>query len=802
MDEEGEDAVIPRIVQTVLPIITGASGLFAGCAVIYSKVRPWCAVKVNCWFCNKDSRVAYRNIDGWDCPHCQQYNGFTQDGDYNREIPAQHCEELNPQPRTLGRGQQGQSPTRLALGNGLCHTCNLNQTLKVRALADFSPSHPDRYDLEAEQYRKRLERTYALCRSCEATLHQTLGQQDSWLRPRLIQSRMQPTNPYTVEIPQHLPVYVRVLQVFTALVSFILLASNLHQLQHHSGQHFVPLEKWLFPLEEEQASVMERLLLPGVLEGIGVTSLLLAILGAGKQAVTVLDAMASFLWVGKLALASSHHLLDSEDFHMLQMLSSVVTLTASVLVCVASVRMNKSHKDGFRKLEGNHKNTRQSVRNLTSAPTASSQEWSNQQQQEQIASSQFGTEISQKSRHSSKSFISGRRPDTPPRASTPHMNAQQQLDSTHISQTPTILQQNTLRGSQISLNNTTYRSSASSSPGSCKAGVNPNDLDSTFGSLKISTPVKATAGEMCSSNRSMMSEVSSYLSCMSKDSRRSVLSPSRLSAKNITQSSWVAGGYWGGGLGPTNATPVQGGLQGSVGALGSTHGMGGLVQAQVLGKLGYPEVVVPGHTQMFTGHPHGRGNGSFGVSPGSCGQPIFPLSRSSSQSSGFVSHSSEVPRPSCYGSLPNSRQGSLCDYDGAGSVFSEPWGRSIYPSDSASQCGVPGLRRRSVASSSTPVPAASSCCSVFGENVARSSPSPVNSTVSNYSFHPHPSFTPQHKDLSSSSCEDIDDTASMHPSISMQGGCMTSSRAVYVAFILGISVAANLFLAVLYSKGL
>lgn len=33
---------------------------------------------VNCWFCNHDTLVPYGNRNCWDCPHCEQYNGFQE----------------------------------------------------------------------------------------------------------------------------------------------------------------------------------------------------------------------------------------------------------------------------------------------------------------------------------------------------------------------------------------------------------------------------------------------------------------------------------------------------------------------------------------------------------------------------------------------------------------------------------------------------------------------------------------------------------------------------------------------------
>ena len=75
--------------------------------------------------------------------------------------------------------------------NGLCHGCNLNQELKIRQLAKFTPTNAFREEEELEKYRKYLERTYKLCRRCEAHLHQTLGEQSSWLKPKLLAFRLE-----------------------------------------------------------------------------------------------------------------------------------------------------------------------------------------------------------------------------------------------------------------------------------------------------------------------------------------------------------------------------------------------------------------------------------------------------------------------------------------------------------------------------------------------------------------------------------------------------------------------------------
>ena len=77
------------------------------------------------------------------------------------------------------------------VSNGLCHGCNLNQELKIRQLAKFTPVDVNREEEELEKYRKYMERTYKLCRKCEAHLHQRLGEQSSWLKPKLLAFRLE-----------------------------------------------------------------------------------------------------------------------------------------------------------------------------------------------------------------------------------------------------------------------------------------------------------------------------------------------------------------------------------------------------------------------------------------------------------------------------------------------------------------------------------------------------------------------------------------------------------------------------------
>lgn len=50
---------------------------------------------VNCWFCAQDTVVPYGNRNCWDCPHCEQYNGFQE---VRRPQPLSSRPAPSPQP--------------------------------------------------------------------------------------------------------------------------------------------------------------------------------------------------------------------------------------------------------------------------------------------------------------------------------------------------------------------------------------------------------------------------------------------------------------------------------------------------------------------------------------------------------------------------------------------------------------------------------------------------------------------------------------------------------------------------------
>lgn len=165
-----------------------ASTLVALCVpflfIAYKRIRPYFSVRVNCWFCGKSTVVPYGNINCWDCPSCEQYNGFHEDGDYNKPIPSQYDESLNFAFTSSHNDSCGDA-LQLDSENGLCPTCNYKQLVKIRLLANFTPLREEDYDEEMKAYREHVERVYDMCHECEMHVQRKLTEQDSFLWPQV-----------------------------------------------------------------------------------------------------------------------------------------------------------------------------------------------------------------------------------------------------------------------------------------------------------------------------------------------------------------------------------------------------------------------------------------------------------------------------------------------------------------------------------------------------------------------------------------------------------------------------------------
>ncbi|KAK5923528.1 hypothetical protein CgunFtcFv8_000489 [Champsocephalus gunnari] len=165
----------------------GATASVAVGALIYklaTRKKPTHA-DVNCWFCNQNYVVPFGNRNCWDCPNCDQYNGFQENGDYNKPIPAQFMENLN-------HGVSGSLPstpkTQQSVSSQmlLCRKCNKNQTFVIKQLASFIARNDDNYDEEIEAFKHHLEQTYKLCKPCQTAVEYYIKFQNRHLRTVLL----------------------------------------------------------------------------------------------------------------------------------------------------------------------------------------------------------------------------------------------------------------------------------------------------------------------------------------------------------------------------------------------------------------------------------------------------------------------------------------------------------------------------------------------------------------------------------------------------------------------------------------
>ncbi|KAM9855978.1 transmembrane protein 201 [Aulostomus maculatus] len=219
-------------------LMYSATAFVAGGALIYklaTRKKPTHA-NVNCWFCNQDTVVPYGNRNCWDCPNCDQYNGFQDNGDYNKPIPAQYMEDLNH--GVSGTPPSSVAPRTLQWVNSqmlLCRKCNNNQSKKIKQLASFFPRENENYDEEIEAYRHHLEQTYKLCKPCEAAVEYYIKYQNRQLRTVLLSHQLRHTRDSVKgyikgSLSGSSPAGVILLRALTFLISAFLAAASFCEL--------------------------------------------------------------------------------------------------------------------------------------------------------------------------------------------------------------------------------------------------------------------------------------------------------------------------------------------------------------------------------------------------------------------------------------------------------------------------------------------------------------------------------------------------------------------------------------------
>lgn len=314
--------------------------------LLYKKIRPLFSVKVTCWFCGSKTVVPYGNFNCWDCPRCEQYNGFREDGDYNKPIPAQFDESLNFVLSASHSPDQSASLVQMERENGLCSTCNYHQLIKVRLLSNFVPTDEAHFDSESELYRRRLEETYSLCHTCQERLHQKLTLQDRLLRPQLAEwmSTRVPNNwRCTAGLRGH---FVYSLLVVTSLLCLLDSLCLLMCL----------LDSWVLPSIGpsgwDLSSIGHRRPSPVLLRLAGMLLAAGSVLFAGIQRFGRLEMVLCWFWLLVVITGTPWMTLamDNQQLHWLQVALTSVTAILCAARTVAIVMERRAPRFAFRKL--------------------------------------------------------------------------------------------------------------------------------------------------------------------------------------------------------------------------------------------------------------------------------------------------------------------------------------------------------------------------------------------------------------------------------------------------------------------
>ncbi|XP_054857023.1 transmembrane protein 201 isoform X1 [Eublepharis macularius] len=359
----------------------------AGGVLLYKMVRRKnpTHTTVNCWFCNQDTVVPYGNRNCWDCPNCEQYNGFQENGDYNKPIPAQYMEHLNHVVSGAGAYYDPTKPQQWVSSQVLlCRKCNNHQTLKIKQLASFMPREEGKYDEEIEVYRHHLEQTYKLCRPCQAAVEYYIKHQNRQLRALLLRHHFSDRKMDTSYMQSFYaaaataastttPIHVLALRFLAFLSCAILIAmatygsGNPFSPEPASPPASLPVKNGTEPAAPGNGTVLELLgwreiihLMPEQLLGalsaawtygknhqmamvaLGLLMCILAMLLAGRIRLRRIDAFASVLWLLVMAFHLVEKYLQSDTPSWLDTAKFGTTSLCCLVGFAAAVATRKS----------------------------------------------------------------------------------------------------------------------------------------------------------------------------------------------------------------------------------------------------------------------------------------------------------------------------------------------------------------------------------------------------------------------------------------------------------------------------
>jgi len=137
-------------------------------------------VNVNCWFCGEVSSIRASETNSWTCPECDQFNGFTSEGDIDERAERQ---KLGTN-RFQERGSVFCTPVKAPMQFGapqLCSRCSDLPEIKARRLREFVPTSEAFEDEEIAAFERQLERTCRPCIMCQMKIDQYLKSQQAGL---------------------------------------------------------------------------------------------------------------------------------------------------------------------------------------------------------------------------------------------------------------------------------------------------------------------------------------------------------------------------------------------------------------------------------------------------------------------------------------------------------------------------------------------------------------------------------------------------------------------------------------------
>ncbi|KAF6774358.1 hypothetical protein AHF37_11467 [Paragonimus kellicotti] len=185
-----------------------------------SKKRYFANCTVDCWFCSQPVTVPRGTENSFTCNFCDQYNGFTEDGGYNKLIASQFD---TASPNKNFRSSYGNFTSDSDI---LCAACSLKQSIIVKKLADFEPHCQENWNAELKEFRDKLEQMYPLCIECLVRSKNRIREVDKALLPAFLEWWNKFRSNYTAS-------------------SQLYLASNCPQLSNCSDRTLPPSSIWL-----------------------------------------------------------------------------------------------------------------------------------------------------------------------------------------------------------------------------------------------------------------------------------------------------------------------------------------------------------------------------------------------------------------------------------------------------------------------------------------------------------------------------------------------------------------------------